>query len=51
MTLLHTANLPTGYHLLSEMEFFRKMPYEGGLPHGKIMTDGEQVSTECALTT
>lgn len=31
---------------ISKLEFFRKMPYEGGLPHGKIMTDEEQVSAE-----
>lgn len=29
-----------------KLNFFRKMPHEGGLPHGKIMTDKEPVAKE-----
>lgn len=31
---------------VDKFDFFLKMPHEGGLPHGKIMTDKEQVATE-----
>ncbi|MBU2115278.1 MAG: hypothetical protein KKE94_16050 [Gammaproteobacteria bacterium] len=31
---------------VSKLEFFRKMPHEGGLPHGKILTDKETVANE-----
>lgn len=31
---------------VDKLNFFRKMPYEGGLPHGQIMTDKESVAGE-----
>ena len=31
---------------VSKLEFFRKMPHEGGLPHGKILIDKEPVANE-----
>ncbi len=31
---------------VDKLNFFRKMPYEGGLPHGQIMTDKEPVANE-----
>lgn len=31
---------------IHKLNFFRLMPHEGGLPHGKIMTDEEPVANE-----
>lgn len=31
---------------INKLYFFRQMPHEGGLPHGKIMTDEESVAKE-----
>ncbi|MBV2130510.1 hypothetical protein [Arsukibacterium indicum] len=31
---------------IEKLNFFRKMPHEGGLPHGKIMTNEEPVAKE-----
>lgn len=31
---------------IDKLNFFRKMPHEGGLPHGQIMTEKEAVASE-----
>ncbi|HCV05072.1 MAG TPA: hypothetical protein DG048_20765 [Pseudoalteromonas sp.] len=40
------APLETLPWFIDTLNFFQKMPHEGGLPHGQIMTDKESVAGE-----